>query len=174
MVYQFLMAGMSVVSALGGLMAGNAARQQAELNAYNVETERELGKVEALQRHNDRLELYRNNLSANISAFAAMGRDVGSDRSVGAFLERQKEIASSDTFRSDFMGQANAAKLTAQAGAIRAEGRAQQSAAVIGAFTTLAGGLYKYNQVRMPSAGPTTIWEPIASPTSIRPRARPY
>ena len=82
------------------------------------------------------------------AAFAAAGRDVGRDRSVDAFLERQKEIASSDTARSDFMGMAQASKLTAQAAATRATGYAAQRAATIGAFTTLATGIYRFNTIR--------------------------
>jgi len=144
----YLMAGSSAVSAFGQLQAGKAQQRAAQLNAFNIETERERSKAEARQRHNDRLEQYRSNMSANIAAFAASGRDIGTDRSVGAFLQRQKEIAASDTVRSDFMGQAAAAKLTAEAAATRAEGRAAMTAARIGAFTSLANGIYRYNQIK--------------------------
>ena len=138
----------SGVSAVGQLQAGKAQQRAAQLNAFNIETERERSKAEARQRHNDRLEIYRSNLSANIASFAAAGRDVGADRSVAAFLQRQKEIATSDTARSDFMGQAQAAKLTAQAAATRAEGRAALTASRIGAFTSLASGINNYNQIK--------------------------
>ena len=138
----------SGVSAMGQLQAGKAQQRAAELNAFNIETDRERSKAEARQRHNDRLEQYRSNMSANIASFAASGRDIGTDRSVAAFLQRQKEIATSDTARSDFMGQAQAAKLTAQAAATRAEGRAAMTAARIGAFTSLASGVYRYNQIK--------------------------
>lgn len=136
------------VSAGGQVMAGRSAKDAAELNAYNIETQKLVGETEAIQRHNDRLEQYRSNLSANIASFAAKGRDVGQDRSVAAFLERQKEIASSDTTRSDFMGMMESLKASSEAAAVRSEGRAQQTSAMIGAFTTLVGGLYKYQQTR--------------------------
>lgn len=136
------------VSAGGQLMAGKAAKDAAMMNAYNIETERTVGQAEAIQRHNDRLEQYRSNLSANIASFAAKGRDVGQDRSVGAFLEKQKQIAASDTTRSDFMGFMESLKATSEAATVRAEGRAAQTASYIEAFTTLAGGLHKYNQTR--------------------------
>ena len=138
----------TAVSAAGQLAAGAGARQSAQLNAYNIETERELSKTEAINRHNDRLEQYRSNLSSNIASFAAMGRDVGADRSVGAFLEKQKKVATSDTARSDFMGAMEAMKLTSQAAATRTEGRAQQASAAIGAFTTVLGGLHRYQQTK--------------------------
>ena len=146
--FPYLMAGASAVSAFGQLQAGKSQRSAAELNAFNLETERERTQVEARQNHNDRMELYRSNLSSNIASFAAAGRDVGRDRSVDAFLERQKEIASSDTARSDFMGMAQASKLTAQAAATRATGYAAQRAATIGAFTTLATGIYRFNTIQ--------------------------
>lgn len=146
--FPLLMLASTAVSAAGQMAAGAAAKKAADLNAFNIETDRVRSQTEALQRHNDRLELYRSNLSANIAAFSAQGRDVGGDRSVAAFLERQKQIASDDTKRSDFMGAAQAAKMQQQATATRIEGRAQQQAATIGAFTSLASGLYSYNQVK--------------------------
>lgn len=188
--FSIAMLGSSVLSFFGQIGAGGAARASAELNAYgaminayNIETERELARVEAMQRHNDRLEQYRSNLSANIASFAASGRDIGGqDRSVAAFLERQKEIATSDTARSDFMAEIQKMQLTSQAAGeraraygMRAEGRAAQQSAVIGAFTTLAGGLYRYNQVRanLGTSAPTYVSGPMTS-TSVRPRARPF
>lgn len=143
-----LMLASTAISAAGQIAAGNAARKAGELNAYNIETDRVRSKTEALMRHNDRLELYRSNLSANLATFAAQGRDIGGDRSVAAFLERQKQIATDDTRRSDFMGAAQAAKLMQQATAERIEGRARQQAATIGAFTTLASGLYNYSLIK--------------------------
>jgi hypothetical protein len=143
-----LFAGSTAMSAAGQFAAGKAARKAGELNAYNINTDRVRSKAEALMRHNDRLELYRSNLSANLASFAAQGRDIGGDRSVAAFLERQKQVAVDDTKRSDFMGAAEAAKMMQQATAERIEGRARQQAATIGAFTTLASGLYQYNLIK--------------------------
>lgn len=136
------------LSIVGQLFGGASARSASKLNAYNIETQRVMSQAEALQRHNDRLEQYRSNLSGNLASFAAQGRDIGSDRSVGAFLEKQKEIAASDTARSDLMGFMEATKLSAEAASVRAEGRAQQMSATIGAFTTLAGGLHRYQQTK--------------------------
>jgi len=120
---------------------GKAERQGAELDAFNTETEKKRSKVSALQRHNDRLELYRNNLAANISSFR--GRD---DASVRAFLDRQREIALEDTSRSDLMGMFEQAKLQQQATTTRVEGRAREKAANIQAFTTLMGGLMDFQK----------------------------
>lgn len=138
----------TTISSAGSIIGGFSERAASELDAYNVETDMIRGKAEAIQRHNDRLETYRFNLSSNIAQFSSQGRDIGgADRSVSAFLERQKEVAASDTSRSDFMGAAEAAKSMAQAAAIRSEGRAKQFSAVVGAFTSMAGGLSDYQRV---------------------------
>ena len=67
-----------------------------------------------------------------------MGRDVGDDRSVSAFLERQREVATQDTRRSDLMGVFEAMKLQQKATTTRTEGRARRQSATIAAFTTVA------------------------------------
>ena len=135
------------------MAAGRAAQESAELDAFNTETQRELSKVQTLQRHNDRLEQYRYNAKANISAFYATGRDVGSDKSVSAFLRRQRKVVAEDTGRSDLMGFFEQMKLQQQATTIRVEGRARKQAATIGAFTTMAQGIADYSSTRKGSAG---------------------
>ena len=142
------MSAYAVLGLLSGLVqagaaasAGKAQRKAAELDAFNVETEKVRSKVSALQRHNDRLELYRNNLATNISTFR--GRD---DASVQAFLNRQKEIALEDTSRSDLMGMFEQAKLQQQATTIRVEGRAREKAAKIEAFTTALSSVASYQR----------------------------
>jgi len=137
--FTLLAFGSKVVQAGAMASAGRAQRKAAELDAFATETEKKRSKVAALQRHNDRLELYRNNLAANISAFR--GRD---DASVQAFLTRQRNIALEDTSRSDLMGMFEQAKLQQQATTIRVEGRAREKAAKIKAFTTLASGIMQF------------------------------
>ena len=145
MVWQLVAA---AISASGQMAAGQAAKEGADLDAFNIETQREVSKAEALQRHNDRLEQYNLNRKANIAAFYASGADVRMDKSVGAFLKRQQEIATEDTKRSDFMGAMEAMKLQQQATATRVEGRARKQAAMIGAFTTMAQGIADYQDTK--------------------------
>jgi len=137
--FTLLAFGSKVVQAGAMASAGRAQRKAAELDAFNTETEKKRSKISALQRHNDRLELYRNNLATNIATFR--GRD---DASVRAFLDRQRDIALQDTSRSDLMGMFEQAKLQQQATTIRVEGRAREKAAKVKAFTTLMGGLMQF------------------------------
>mgnify|MGYP005987850627 CR=1 FL=1 len=139
--FTLLAFGSKVVQAGAMASVGRAKRRGAELDAFATETEKKRSKVSALQRHNDRLEVYRTNLSSNLAAFR--GRD---DASVRAFLDRQKEVALQDTSRSDLMGMFEQAKLQQQATTIRVEGRAEEKAAKIRAFTTMMGGLMDFQK----------------------------
>jgi hypothetical protein len=159
-----LSAGSQVAGGIGASKTGKFNAWQSEfagrLEGFNIETERKLNMAEAAQRHNDRLDLYRENLSANIAAFSAAGRDIGgADRSVAAFLARQEEVAAGDTARSDFMAQITSQKMMAEsasavsqgrqvAAAQRREGQAQMFSSIVGAFSTVAGGLNKYGQIK--------------------------
>ena len=121
---------------MGTMQAGQAEQDAREAEAFNLETEKVRSQAEALQRHNDRLEQFRLNTKANIAAFSATGRDIGGT-TVRAFMERQKEIASEDTKRSDIMGMFEAMKLQQAARTARAEGRAAKQSATIRAYTSL-------------------------------------
>ena len=135
-------------SAAGQLMAGSSAKKSANLDAFNIETEREFGKAQAMENRNARMAEYNFNKSGNIATFAAAGRDIGSDRSVRAFMEKQKEIVGKDLNTSSRMQLMQSAKATAQAAGARAEGRAAQQSAVIGAMTTVASGASQYYNVK--------------------------
>jgi len=137
-----LFSGLAQASAIAA--AGKAERAAAELDAFNTETDKVRSKIESMQRHNDRLEQYRNNTAMNISTFGAnLNR---ADASVEAFLNRQKEIAFEDIRRSDLMGVFEQAKLQQQATTLRIEGRAREQAANIRAFTTAMGAFMDFQR----------------------------
>ena len=140
-----------IVQASAMASAGADARKAAELNAFNIETDKKRSKIEAMQRHNDRLEQYRNNTATNIATFGAnLNR---ADASVDAFLKRQKQVAFEDIRRSDLMGMFEQAKLQQQATATRIEGRAKQQAANIQAFTTATNAIMDYGKSSYESIG---------------------
>lgn len=89
----------TAISAFGQVAAGMGAQKEAELNAFNVQTEKKLNQVQAAQQARARREEYDLATAANIATFAAMGRDIGADRSVEAFLQRQQEIVGEDIGR---------------------------------------------------------------------------
>lgn len=139
----------SGVSVVAMLASGIQAKKQAEVEAFNLETQRVMNKAIATQRANDRLEEWRMNVSGNIAAFALAGRDISSDRSIKAFMDAQKEKAAEDVDRiatSDTMdGLVNMQNQAAR----RSEGRAAMFSAVVGALGTGVDSYYKYQQIKV-------------------------
>lgn len=165
--------GTSLYSAKAQMQSGKAQLRAANINAYNLDTQKIVNAAETMQRNNDRIEEYQSNLSSSIAQFAAQGRDVGADRSVAAFLNRQKEVVGSDLQRSDFMGFMESARISSQAAAVRAEGIAAKQAAYVGAYTTIGQGLYNFSQT-MAGMGGSSSGGGGAPATSVRPKARPW
>ena len=129
----------SAVSAYGQVKAGEAAREEARLNAKNLANEKEMNKVVAKQNMIARLEKYKENTSQNIAQFS--GR---TDKSVEAFMRAQKEIVGKDirTIQTQGYVQEQADKFAIAAEIARGEGA--YTAAKIGAATTLLKGVSNY------------------------------
>jgi len=140
--------GSTVMSAFGQIATGKAQQEASKLNAFNVETDEVRNKIQTLQNSRNRREQYIANSSTNNTMFSAMGRDIGSDRSVEAFFKKQKETTGEDLYNITYMGEAKGAKLKQQATAQRIEGRAAMQSATIGALTTLASGYYEYETIK--------------------------
>jgi len=138
MFFQLLGAG---ISAYASIQAGKAKEDAARMDAFNTETEREQGEVLALQQAANRRYEYDLATEANVSMFYASGRDVGSDRSVEAFLTKQKEIASVDLSRLDFQRQAESSARTREAMALRRGGKNARRASLLQAAGTMARGI---------------------------------
>lgn len=143
-----MMLGSSVLSAGAQIVGGVGARRTAQLNAFNMETEAELNKAQAMQMAQARMDEYDSASSSNIATFAAAGRDVGSDRSVKAFMDRQKEIIGKDLGRMDTQAQFEQVQSRQQAAGERRAGRDAQTASLFSAAETLGSGLYKYQTAK--------------------------
>ena len=137
----------TVVSAFGQIQAGIAERRASELTAFRTETEGELNKAMSRQRANARREEYNQATAANIAAFS-INRDIGSDRSVEAFLKRQKEIVAQDLSRLDTQAAFESAKYKAAAATEIRRGKNAQRASLFSAIGTLGSGAYQYDQAR--------------------------
>lgn len=142
------MLGSSVLSAVGQIAAGKAQQEASKLNAFQIKTDQALNKTQAMQMSRARKEEYDLATSANIAAFAAAGRDVGSDRSVQAFLDRQKEIIAQDTGRIDQQIQFQNMKSKSAAMAERRRGDNALTASLFSAVGTASQGIYQYETVK--------------------------
>lgn len=132
----------SIVSSVAG---GFGQMKAAELEAYNLETQAisqraqdEMQKAEAKQRATARVEEWQAATSTNIAQFS-MTRDIGSDRSVQAFLEKQKETVGKDISRLGRQSQMQSMQAKGQAAAERRAGRD----AFIGSLFSAAGTYQK-------------------------------
>lgn len=135
-------------SAYSSMQAGKAAAAQGRAQQAMYEQERKQNEIEAMQRHNDRLAAYDSARASNLAWFAFSGRDP-SDRSVQAFLNKQREVAYTDVARSDAQGFAEGAQLAMQGRMAALKGRNQQRASTIKALSTIASGLHNYNLTKV-------------------------
>lgn len=145
--FTLLMIGSKAVGAAGQLAAGKAQQAASELTAFRTETEAEFNKAAAMQQARARREEYDLAMSSNIAMFAA-SRDVGTDRSIRAFMERQREIIGQDLGRIDVQAQMESQRMQAAAATERRRGRNIQRASLFSAVGTLGEGLMQYNEVR--------------------------
>lgn len=143
--FQLIAAG---IGAVGQIAAGQAAKEAADLNAFNIKTDKVLNEAQAMQQARARKEEYDLATSANIAAFYAAGRDVGSDKSVQAFLERQQELVGDDLGRIARQKNMNAMKAEMQAMAEKRRGRNAYTSSLFNAAGTMAQGVYQYQTTR--------------------------
>ncbi len=129
------------MSARASIEAGKAKEDAARMDAFNTETEREQGQVLALQHAATRRYEYDIATKTNVAMFAASGRDIGSDRSVEAFLEKQKEIAATDLSRLAEQRRMEASARSREAMALRRGGRNARRASMLKATATMAYGI---------------------------------
>ena len=136
------------ISGFGTIMAGAARNDQFQMDAFNTETEREEGEVFAMQQAAQRRYEYDIATKTNVAMFAASGRDIGSDRSVEAFLEKQKEIAAQDLSRMAENRQAEASARTREAAGYRIAGKNARRASLLKAGGDFAQGLSDNKEIK--------------------------
>lgn len=138
----------SVISAAGQLAAGQAEKEEADLNAFNIKTDKKLNSVEADQVALSIKRDFDTAMEANIAALAATGRDVGSSMTTKAFLERQKEIAYQDISRTQ--NQKHWANIKADMASLAEgrRGRNAKTASLFRAMGTLSEGFQNYKDTQ--------------------------
>ena len=144
----------AAISAGGQLLAGRESKFAGEMTAYNMKSESIANQAMAIQQANARREEYDLATAANLATFAAQGRDIGSDRSVAAFLERQKEIVGQDIGRIQTQSQMETLKMRSAALSERYAGETARRSSVFSAIGTIGQGIYDY-QTTMAKGGTT-------------------
>ena len=141
-----LMIAATAVSAGGQILGGIGAKKSSDLNAFNIETDKKLNKVQAMQESEARRADYDLATASNIAAFAAMGR-AQSDNSVQAFLKRQKETFGEDIGRAQMQTAMESRKSDIAASTERRRGRNTLLASTISAAGTIGQGAMDYDRV---------------------------
>ena len=128
----------SLLSASATIARGKEMKRQKEMEAAQLEQERVQRKIQTMEAHNDILDQLDEAEEVNEAQFAFMNRD--DDRSLKAFKDSQKSLASSDIKRLDFQGLAQMEQLRLRRlGALRA-GDAALRASQMTALSTVVGG----------------------------------
>ena len=128
----------SLVSASATIARGKEIKRQKEMEAAQLEQERMQRKIQTMEAHNDILDQLDEAEEVNEAQFGFINRD--DDRSLKAFNESQKSLASSDIKRLDFQGLAQMEQLRLRRlGALRA-GDAALRASQVSALSTIVGG----------------------------------
>jgi len=141
-----LMIAATAVSAGGQILGGIGAKKSSDLNAFNIETDKKLNKVQAMQESEARRADYDVATASNIAAFAAMGR-AQSDNSVQAFLKRQKEVFGEDIGRAQMQTAMQSRKSDIAASTERRRGKNTLLASTISAAGTIGQGAMDYDRV---------------------------
>ena len=163
----------SLLGAASGLIGAMGQARSAELNAENIETQRIYNDAAAAARASDRYETFKLARSANTALLAAtMGRDTGGeDRSVAAFMRRNKATVARDMGNIEHQRQMESFNYQIQAAGERRRAGDIAMSGMVNAFTSVAGAIMNYEDIRMPNSDGMMYRSPLAS--SPRPRPNP-
>ena len=133
----------SILSASATIAQGQEIKRQKEAEAAQIEQERFQRKIQTIEAHNDILDQLEDAEEANESLFGFMNRD--DDRSLSAFKESQRDLASSDLRRVGFKGLAEREQLRLRKlSALRAGESAVRTANLQAASTVFSGAMDYY------------------------------
>lgn len=135
--------GSTAVSVMGSMSAAKAAKREAALQQRQLEAEKKMSKLRALQEHNIRLANLQTFLNTNQAIAGVSGRDISQDRSLKALQDKAKREMSTEVGRARVQELATIGKLS-QAQQIAGErGRNRARAFRYQAFGSLIGGAMK-------------------------------
>ena len=143
-----LLLGSTILQSVGAVVGGIGAKKEAELTAYRMKTDMILGEVRTSQMARQRLDQDRQATSANIAAFSAAGRDIGSDRSVKAFLDKQREVAMTDVGRIGTQAELERLQSQQAMATERRRGRTALATSLISAASSMGEGLYRAQDIK--------------------------
>ena len=133
----------TALSFMGSMSAAKAAKREAALQQRQLEAEKKMSRLRALQEHNIRLANLQTFLNTNQAIAGVSGRDISQDRSLKALQDKAKREMATEVGRARVQELATIGKLS-QAQQIAGErGRNRARAFRYQAFGSLIGGAMK-------------------------------
>jgi len=133
----------TAISFMGSMSAARAAKREAALQQRQLEAEKKMNRLRALQEHNIRLANLQTFLNTNQAIAGVSGRDISQDRSLKALQEKAKREMATEVGRARVQELATIGKLS-QAQQIAGErGRNRARAFRYQAFGSIIGGAMK-------------------------------
>jgi hypothetical protein len=132
----------AVISGVASIIGGQVARQEAELNAFNMGTDKLWKDAMAIEQFSLRMDEYELNKSAHTAAFSK-NLD-SSSMSVAAFMDANKEKAGKDVSVLANQRRAESLRETAAIGTERRRGQNAATQGLLKGASTAAQGYYDY------------------------------
>lgn len=137
-----------------------AQKKAEDRQAKQIEIDREMGRVQAMQRQNQRIEDYLSAEKSNLAVFSASGVDVDS-ASIQAFQEANAVTVGEDLNAIALQADYQSRTRTVQAGLARERGANALSAGYANMMGTALTGIYNISKI-----WPASTPKPISYPTS--------
>ena len=142
-----IMAAANAASAGVSLLSGIGAQKSAQLEAFNIGTERILARTEAMQQAKLRDEGFREALAAsNAFFFAAAGREETAD--IRAFKEKERIKSGEDISNIELMSFINQLKYGQEQAQVKRKGRESLIKGIVQAGSYAAKGYQQYDKAR--------------------------
>ena len=137
------------VSAIFGIFQGIGAQKQAELDAFNIGTEKQMARASAMQQTRYRDDQLREALAASNNFFMAQAsREITAD--IEAFERKERNISGEDISNIELMDFLNQSKMTMEQAQVRRKGRETLLASIVRAGGQLASAYDTYKDVAPP------------------------
>ena len=156
--------GSTAVSVMGSMSAAKAAKREAALQRRQLESEKKMGQLRALQEHNIRLANLQTFLDTNQAIGGISGRDTSQDRSLRALTQKAKTDMATEVGRARVQELATIAKLSSAQQMASERGRNRARAFRYQAFGSLIGGAMKAQPLMGSSTVSTTSTAPSLGP----------
>jgi len=134
-------------SFMGSMSAASAAKREAAMQQRQLEQEKKMGQLRALQEHNLRLANLQTFINTNEAIAGISGRDIGSDRSLKAIQKKAVTEMATESGRARIQNLAQLAKLSNAQAMAGERGRNLARAYRYQAFGTLLSGGMKANKL---------------------------